>query len=29
VCNPLDLRIDKNIENPRGEKGVGPKACGS
>jgi hypothetical protein len=29
VCNPLALRIDKNLGNPRGEKGVCPYACGS
>jgi hypothetical protein len=29
VCNPLAPRIDKNLGNPHGEKGVGPYACRS
>jgi hypothetical protein len=29
ACIPLTPRIDKNLGNPRGEKGVGPYACGS
>jgi hypothetical protein len=29
TCNPLALRIDKNLGNPCGEKGVGLYACGS
>jgi hypothetical protein len=28
ACDPLTPRIDKNLGNPRGEKGVGPYACG-
>jgi hypothetical protein len=29
ACNPFAPRIDKNLGNPHGEKGVGPYACGS
>jgi hypothetical protein len=29
ACNPLAARIDKNLGNPHGEKGVGPYAYGS
>jgi hypothetical protein len=28
TCNPLAPQIDKNIGKSRGEKGVGPYACG-
>jgi hypothetical protein len=29
ACNPLAPRIDKNLGNPRGEKGVGTYGCRS
>jgi hypothetical protein len=29
ACIPLALQIDKNLGNPRDEKGVGPYAYGS